>query len=375
VALYDATNGQLIYRFPAGARVEGIDLTSDEKYLLIACTDGRLNVWDIETGENVWQRTPRQTRLGYASTPCFALDGKSFVVRGDRDFAVIANTATGEQVGVVRFPPGQTSILSACLSPDGSSGVLIERGQNVFSFETTSGGMRGTGAKGAWPVRCSVDGKYAAFRNSDDGTGESLRVLTLDAPRSWRDVAELGHIGQIRATSDDGFLATGVGPKEGHYYAVGVRYYPVRGVVEEVWRLKGGDGMERMDFDPTTMRGVYTDFRLVTRFMDLRTGVESLRIDNSDNYEPLILSTSNVYSWPTAALGAGVVIGVALVAVRFWWRRRACRGRRSPRTHRHPGGGGGAGVPGPGASEARLTGEARASLDRLARRPTPTSKP
>jgi hypothetical protein len=115
--------------------------------------------------------------------------------------------------------------------------------------------------------------------------------------------------------------------------------------VEEVWKVQGGAELARMDFDPGTLRGVYTDFRLVTRILDLRTDTELLRIDNSVNYREQIVSTtvmggepgssnvlntssSNVlntsyrgFSWPTLAAGVGLVL-LILLAVVFWRGRR-----------------------------------------------------
>ena len=311
LALYDASNGQALRRFPAGAHVNEFDLTTDERFLLIACADGRLSLWDVASGENVWRMTSRQTGLDFIYDASFASDGKSFVVCNYRDFCVIADTATGEQIGVVRFPPSQTNIMSACLSPDGTKGVLIDLGESVFTFNATTGAMSDAGVKGSWPVRCSADGKYAAFRSSNAGSKESLRVLTLDANPSSRDLTELGYIGRIRPVNDGSFLVTGVGEKG----ATGVRYDPRDGTVEHLWTLMGGETLMRVDFDPATRRGVYTDYRLVTQLVDLRTGDALLRIDNSENYGPTIMSTTNVFSWSGFAYGAGAVALVIFLVI------------------------------------------------------------
>jgi hypothetical protein len=60
VALYEST-GQLLRRFPVGARVEQFDFTQDENFLLIGCGDGSLSLWNAATGEAVWRRTHKQT--------------------------------------------------------------------------------------------------------------------------------------------------------------------------------------------------------------------------------------------------------------------------------------------------------------------------
>jgi hypothetical protein len=118
-------------------------------------------------------------------------------------------------------------------------------------------------------------------------------------------------------------------------YAVGVRCHPDTGKMEEVWKLKGGEDLRRMDFDPGAMRGVATDFRLVTRLFDLRTGEELLKIDNSANYREVILSaTHGAGGSPGGSAGmpngavvvlwtmAAVVLLVAMLAVVAWRRGR-----------------------------------------------------
>jgi WD40 repeat protein len=344
VALYDAANGQPIHRFSAGARVEMIDLTADEKSLLVACGDGSLSLWDLATGENLWRKTPTQTGLPSVADACFAWDGRSFVVANFDDAAVVFDSGTGGRIGAATFPPRQVDVMSAALTPDGSRGVLIDLDNRVFTFDLRTGAMRDTGVMGASPVRCSADGKYAAFRSSNNGSDDWLRVLTLDANPTFRDVVKLGYI-HIRPVEDGDFLATGTRREGGTGSAVGVRCHPATGEVEEVWKVQGGAELARMDFDPGTLRGVYTDFRLVTRVLDLRTEAELLKIDNSANYREEIISTtvmggepgssnvlntssSNVlntsyggFFWPSVAAVVGLVL-VALVAVVFWRGRR-----------------------------------------------------
>jgi WD40 repeat protein len=335
VALYDAANGQALRRFPAGARVNKIDLTADEKFLLIACADGGLSVWDVMSGENVWRKRPAGTGLDYVYDASFAYDGKSFVVCNSQDFALVGDTATGQQIGVVRFPAGQTNIMSACLSPDCNRGVLVTLGEEVFTFDARTGVKSDTGVGGAGPVRYSSDGRFAAFRSSKRGSGEHLRVAEVAGPPSARDLALLGVIGHIKPTSDGAFLVTAAeeDPDTDSWYPLGVRCLPGTGEVKKVWKLKGGEPMKRMDFDPGTLRGVCTDYMLVTRLFDLTTGEVLLTADNSANFQPAYVTVSgrgggagagenegppaSQYTWPWPCLAAsfGAVVFIALLAV------------------------------------------------------------
>jgi hypothetical protein len=335
VALYDAAGGQALRRFPAGARVNKIDLTADETSLLIACADGSLGVWDVATGEIVWRKGPADTGLGYAYDASFAHDGKSFVVCNSRDFALIAETATGRQTGVIRFQPCQRTILSACLSPDGTKGALHTLGEEVCTFDARSGVVTETHLTGAGWVRYSSDGRFVAFRSSNRGTDEQLRVAALDEPPSGRDLALLGNIGHIKPTADGAFLVTAAeeDPRTDAWHAVGVRCVPGTGEVKVVWKLKGGEPMKRMDFDPATLRGVCTDFLLVTRLFDLTTGEVLLTVDNSANFRPEYVTVSGrderglagedegpvapkyTRSWPAVAAGFAAALLIALLAV------------------------------------------------------------
>jgi len=260
--------------------------------LLIAGSDGSLSLWDVTTGENVWQKTPRQTEVKYTNDASFARDGESFVICNNLDFAFIGKTATGEKVGVVSFPPTQTNIMSACLTPDGSRGVLITTGEEVFTFEVKTGAMQDTGVTGAWPVRGSEDGKYAAFRSGNKGKRESLRVLRLDDKPASRDTTQLGYIGHIKPVEGGDFLVTDARRDGEKNFMVGSRCTPSTGELKEVWKVAAGEDWRRMDFDLITMRGVYTSWSLKTRLIDLRTGEELLKIDNSANARPEMVSTS-----------------------------------------------------------------------------------
>jgi WD40 repeat protein len=89
VAVYRIGDGKLLHKFPANGRVNKFDVTADERFLVVACADGTVAVWDLSAGDRLWRKNSRDTGLEYAYDVSFAWDGKSFIVCNDRDFASI----------------------------------------------------------------------------------------------------------------------------------------------------------------------------------------------------------------------------------------------------------------------------------------------
>jgi hypothetical protein len=147
--------------------------------------------------------------MEYVYDAAFAHDGESCVVCDHRDQAVVLRTGTGERLGVVRFPPMQTNIMTAALAPGGRTGVLIDLGGRLHTFDVTTGTPRDTGVTGAWPVRYSADGRYIAFRSNNSGTGEQVRLVAMDGTLATRDVGTFSHIGHIRPDGGGAFLVCG----------------------------------------------------------------------------------------------------------------------------------------------------------------------
>jgi WD40 repeat protein len=80
VTLYSAKDGKPIHKFPSKAAVEAITLTPDEESLLVASGDACLTLWSVETGQQLWHKTPAQTGLGCTYDLSFAHNGKTFIV-------------------------------------------------------------------------------------------------------------------------------------------------------------------------------------------------------------------------------------------------------------------------------------------------------
>jgi WD40 repeat protein len=304
-ALYGFGDAEAIRRFPAGGRINEIEMTADEQLLLVACDNGEIGVWSVGSGKKLWWLKSSQSGLAYIYGACFSWDGRSLVACNERDFVVVFDARTGQRIGVVSFPPMQTNIMSAALSPDGSKGAFVDLGERLFTFDTPTGLMKDTALKGAWPVRYSADGKYLALSSSNSGVDEQLRVVTVK-DLSKKDVGQFSHIGHIKPTEDGGFLACARGVRrrfddnlvedDNLVATVGVEYRPGPGELKQVWKLAATDAENRTDFDSKRMIGVSTDFRLVTRLIDLRTGKPRLTIDNSANYRETIVSESIVSS-------------------------------------------------------------------------------
>jgi WD40 repeat protein len=124
------------------------EATADERFLLVACANGEIGVWNIGTGDKLWWHTPSQSGLGYIYDASFSWDCRTLVACNDSDFAVVFDTLTGKQIGKISFPLMQTNIMSVTLAPDGSSGALVDLGQQLFTFDVRTGLMKDTGVKG-----------------------------------------------------------------------------------------------------------------------------------------------------------------------------------------------------------------------------------
>jgi WD40 repeat protein len=318
-ALYRVGDGTMIHRFVAPDWIEGIAISPDETFLLLASFGGKISLWKTDTGEQVWAS---QSGLESVHSPSFARNGESCIVCGTRDEARIFQSRTGQRIGVVRFPTMQNDITSAALSPDGSSGVLIELGERVYTFDVATGQLADTGMTGAFPVRYSVDGKFIAFRSSNSGISEQLIVVAMDGKCARHDVGQFSQICHITPAEDGTFLLTGMDDKTDN--VVGVQVWPATGKRKELWRYPPKNGIsKKTDCLPQSMIGVSTDYRLVTTLIDLQTGTTLRSIDNSANREPPLVTriwNDLVEQVGWVGLVCGAIIAIGLLA--FLLRRR-----------------------------------------------------
>jgi WD40 repeat protein len=250
VVLYDAT-GESIHRFVSGY-VSALALSYDQRHLLIGTSGGSLQLFDVGNGVTVWSRGPTEAHLQAVNDVSFAPNDRTFAVSDFSDQTSVFETANGSQVGSVHFPPHQTNVMSVALSNGGTTGVLIELGGQIFTFDVTSGTMRPIGIKGAWQIRCSSDGRYYACRSDNSGVKECPRVIDV-RDMSVNDLGHFSYIGNIRPTSQGTFLVTAEvgGPIKNA--TVGQLCDPATGQVTEIWKLSTRSPERRTDFDPETM--------------------------------------------------------------------------------------------------------------------------
>lgn len=320
-ALYRTADGAAIHRFPAPNRVNCIAISPDEKRLLVACSDGSLLLWNVESGERVWQKEPVATGLKYIWGATFSGNGERIMACASQGDAIVLDARTGERIGTVGLPPKLTRITSVALNADGTGGFLIDVGGRLHSFDVATARVEVTEFTGAGPVRYSTDGKYVAFRSSNSGSAERLSVVRVGEKLTKRDLGEFSHIAHIRPARDGSFLVTARSSRrsdEKGYWEelVGTRIRPDNERVEELWR-PGSEGVnERTDYLPESMIGVSTDFRLITTVTDLRTGKVTLTIDNSANARLEMTSTSFVgHNRPIALLEEWTSVLAVLLSI------------------------------------------------------------
>jgi hypothetical protein len=312
MALYRVSNGTIINRFKSSGWINCIAATPDEKLLLLACSNGSLSLWEIETGELLWGLSGRQTGLHYVYDVCFSHDGQSFIVSNFTDPALVFRTNTGERIGAVGFR--QTNIMSAALSPDGSKGVAIELGQHIHTFDLATAVLTDTRFEGGWPIRYSVDGKHIACRSSNSGADERLAIMTVGETLTRQDLGQFTYITNITPCQDGSFLVTANIGKIFDYSAhmVGIQVWPINGELREIWRLplveKTRNEQDSFAFATPGLIGVSTNYRLVTTVMDLRTGKHLLTIDNSANVRPDLYLSGLL-------IGGGIFVAIGLIAV------------------------------------------------------------
>lgn len=327
VTLY-ASDGQPVHKFPTKGRPNAMDVTSDERQLLLADESGGVGLWSLDTGKPVWRLSSADTSMDGVYDACLSHDGRSCVVCNMSDFALILDARTGARVARVGLPRRETNVMSAALAPDGRTGVMVDLGGRVFAFDVASGAVRDTGLAGAWPIRFSADGRHAACRSNNSGRAEQLRVIAID---TWKatDVGRFSYIGHIRPQVSGGFHVTAQVDDRatGTSAMIGVRHVPGAAEPVEVWRrtINLGYGMPGCDmltdFGGGPILGVSTDFRLVTHLTNLTSGEPVQVIDNSAHYQPTAISwSSSGPDWRLWMGGLGALAFI-LVGLVVWLRR------------------------------------------------------
>lgn len=309
-------------------------VTADGSILAMACRDGSVRLYQLRTGTHLWTNSPKPPELLGVQDVSFAANGKSLVVCDGQDRALVFDTASGKQIGAARFPAAQSGVASAALSPDGTSGVLVDAGGRVYSFDPTVGTPAPTGVRGAGPIRYSSDGRYVALRSANSGSSESLRILDTADMRSFVDVGRFSYIGHMAPSPDGSFRVTArefVARGSGIARVLCAVCDPTRSEPRVLWTAPPQSRtLEcKSDFDPQSLVGVSTDFRLITSVIDLSSGRTLVTIDNSANYAAAVARSRFANQLPGLVLQAVVVVVIvigAIVAVARLLRLRARRG-------------------------------------------------
>lgn len=315
VTLHGAT-GTPVNKFVAAGDISHLAVTPDERYLALAGA-GFVMAADLQSGKTMWSKVGAQSGLSHVYDVSFAWDGRTFVVSNVDGFVQIYETTTGKLIQTIRLPPNQTSVMSAALSPDGSTGVLVDLGAQVFTFDVSTGAMKPTGITGAWPIRYSADGRYFAFRSDNSGSSEHLRIVAVAAPTAYKDVCPSKFIGHIKPAKDRFLVTAEATDRNGQLATVGFAYTPSTAQLQRIWDLPGHSyDLQAMDFDEQKMLGLTTAVQLITKVTDLKTGAVLVTVNNNKNYQAIMLSTSSRGS------GDGrhhiyLIVGAAVVGLLF----------------------------------------------------------
>jgi WD40 repeat protein len=303
VTMFDIKDGEPLKRFHVKAQVSrNMAVTADRRYLAIATGDGRLDLWDLDAGERVWQR---DSGLGYLYDLSFSWDGKSLIAGGNLCTAAVFEAATGKRLQVVEVPGQHGSVMSVALSPDGTSGAFASLGDQVYLFDVATGAVRSAGEVDHFALRYSADGRWLVCG------GPTLQFAsTGDKPIVWKNTKPFDHIRQITPRVDGGFLIIGESVPFRPFAAV---FNPEVGAFAFLPKI----GHDTQDISPDGKLALSTDWRLVTKLVDLTTGEVLLEIDNSDRRHP----PSEVGTWLTGGavgVSALVLAILVIVGIRRW---------------------------------------------------------
>lgn len=313
VTLHRISDGVVLQRFDSTGWLRHFLVTPDEKSLLLIAAGGRLSLWDITTGQQLWrQRVSHDIR-----DASFANDGRSFVVTAPRSILLILQTSTGQLIQSIRSANADFNLYSPALAPDGASGVAIGDDGFLYTFQTNAGQLVQTTAKGAGLVRFSVDGKFIACHLEESEGRQDLRILDVHDNLAVRDISYFYFVDSIGPAADGGFLVAGF-CFDADFRFAGIEVQPKSGVVQRLWGLPLRPAIyvdrENLGFDSQGRIGVATDYSLITHVYDLKTGKMLYSLDNSANSQPGL-------DWPGVLIGIAILAGMAVVVlgIRHRW--------------------------------------------------------
>ena len=156
-----------------------VDFSPDGRYIATGDTDGRMGLWDVSTGKNIYYRSLGGKVQGVAFSP----DGRYIAADGvDGELlAVRLNASSGEVVARRYINDEATAINSVAYSPDGKYVALGLDLQWAYLWDLSSNRIFGWGsvdASSVYTVAFSPDGRNLA-------TGNDAGWATLWELNSW----------------------------------------------------------------------------------------------------------------------------------------------------------------------------------------------
>jgi WD40 repeat protein len=297
-SLYDYATGRRLRDFNLGEAVGTLAVSIDEQYLLLAGQSGSARVWQIVDGKELTAISLAGESINDVS---FSGDGSKFCVACMSGAVAIFRTVGGVRIAEFQL---NDSAMTSSLSTDGSLCLVIDQRNCVFAVDVVDKKIRPWSVRGTWPLRLTKDGCFAVMVSAD--ARSCVQIIEVQSQSEIACSANLA-VERVHSLADGSTLITGI---EGTSRTeVGIRFDPAKRSLEQLWRLSVdvNSHSRGMDFDPRVGIGVTTDYRLVTRIINLKDGSVGRVFDNSEYYsEP---------TRPSALLSSPTVwtCGIALV--------------------------------------------------------------
>ena len=315
MAVYEISDGALVHRFGSGGWVRRFAITQDDRYALLCSASGELHLWDVEAGERLWHQL---AGLGSLHDASFSGNGEFIIAGGDLCTVGVFRTRTGELIRRIAVPNGCGSVMAVTLSPDGTVGAIVTLAQVIYTFDVESGKMQNLGIGASAPARFLDDAKSIACSTPDQMRGVQLRLITLGEKATCRDMGQFEDIRILKPLEDGGLLII-AGPHAGAERVE--RYDVLTDQLVPVCELRP-DGVG--DVSIKRQMAVLTDWLLVTRVVDMRTGDILLEIDNQGNRRPpSMVWRGAILIILVLAMTAGVIL------VHSWYRSGKANPNRS----------------------------------------------
>lgn len=135
VLLWDVNSGEIVREFDAGIKLWSSDLTSDDRLVAAGGEQGVLKLWDYETGDLL---ADLEAHEGPIRGVNFSPDGSQLLSGAGLDqWAIVWDTETHEEL--VRFEGHEEWIWHVQFMPDGQQALSSSSDGRVLMWDTTNG--------------------------------------------------------------------------------------------------------------------------------------------------------------------------------------------------------------------------------------------